>query len=267
MKAESHRLAVKTAEGRFLRIMEQEYHYAPRISISILEEAEECLKGNSKELKPGQQRVILVERGNRSGQRMEEMGKTEVIWTVDRGLEDVQLKDQIGRKGLRQARIKRLLEEAREQGGGATQEDLAWVLQVSTRTIKRDYAELRKKGEYLPSRGYQEGIGRGQSHKSEILRRWLKGETYDQIRLHTRHSSGSIKRYVQSFVHVIHLLKKGFGEEEIARLLQMGAGLVRAYTHVYEENQDKQSEERLNIQIKRLMKGEKTRKTPKKGEK
>jgi len=64
----------------------------------------------------------------------------EITWTVDAGLEDRRVLERHGHLALRQARIQRLLDEALAQGAVATQEDLAQVLHVSSRTIKRDCA-------------------------------------------------------------------------------------------------------------------------------
>jgi hypothetical protein len=138
------------------------------------------------------------------------------------------------------------------QGGVATQEDLARVLNVSTRTIKRDSKALEAQGIYLPTRGRLKGVGRGQTHKAQIVGRWLRGETYDQIQLHTRHSLVSIKRYVQSFVRVADLHRQGVPESEIAFVLQMSDYLVGEYLAVYRQHETSEYQTRLTEQIKRL---------------
>jgi len=53
----------------------------------------------------------------------------------------------------RQPRICRLCEEAREQGGLLSQEDLARILMCDERTIRRAVAQLREKGIEVPTRG------------------------------------------------------------------------------------------------------------------
>jgi len=57
---------------------------------------------------------------------------------------------------VRQRRIVRLVEEAREQGGLLTQEDLAEILMCDVRTIRRDIHLLKKRGFELPTRGQQQ---------------------------------------------------------------------------------------------------------------
>ena len=125
--------------------------------------------------------------------------------------------------------------EATEQNGIATQEDLARVLHVSVRTIKRDFSEMKQAGIELVTRGYDEGIGRGQTHKNEIIQRWVNGETYDQLVRSTGHSSSSIQRYVQKFMQVVELSKQGFEPEDIGRLAQIGNSIVQQYLLIYEE--------------------------------
>jgi len=170
---EMERLQAKTPQQRFLRVLEREFHYAPKVAQAVLQEAEACLGGMTGRLRPGQVRVILTQRAAGHGQALRDTATTEVVWTVDAGAEDRQVWHEQGCQALRRVRILRLLDEAIEQGAVATQEDLAQALHVSIRTIKRDCAELTAQGFYLPTRGHLQGIGRGQSHKAHIVGRWL----------------------------------------------------------------------------------------------
>jgi hypothetical protein len=134
----------------------------------------------------------------------------------------------------------------------ASQEDLARVLQVSVRTIKRDCAYLENQGIYLPTRGNLKGIGRGQTHKALIVGRWLRGESYDQIARATHHAVVSVQRYVQAFVRVIQLHQQGLDKEEIALLLQIGWPLVADYLAIYQAHDSPLARERLAAHIQRL---------------
>jgi DNA-binding Lrp family transcriptional regulator len=194
------------------------------------------------------------------GRALSQAATTEVVWTIDAGQEDRQVLAQHGRIALRRVRIQRLLDEALAQGAVATQEDLAQALHVSERTIKRDCKELESQGIYLPTRGKLKGIGRGQTHKAQIVGRWLRGETYDQIVLHTRHSLSSVKRYVQSFVRVADLSGQGFGVDEIALLLDLSAYLVGEYLIIYQTHDLLEYRERLTEQIERLRKAPRAKK-------
>lgn len=259
------RLQAKTPQQRFLRVLEQEFHYAPKVAQALLEEAETCLGGISGSLRPGQVRVILTKREAGHGQTLRDAATTEVLWTVDAGVEDQQVLQRHGRIALRHVRIQRLLDEALGQEAVATQEDLTRALQVSLRTIKRDFAYLQAQGIYLPTRGKLHGIGRGQTHKAQIVRRWLQGETYDQIALHTHHSISSIQRYIQTFVRVMHLHRQGFPESQIALLLQISIPLAQEYLAVYRQNDTPTCQKRLEGQLQRLSRGSTAPQKPKKG--
>jgi hypothetical protein len=251
-ESELDRNQAKTPEQRFLQILQQDFRYAPKIAEAILTEAQSCLEGKAGHLKTGQMRVLLARQKAASGQMLDQISQVEVTWTVDAGAEDVTVMREHGLTGLRLVRIQRLLDEALEQGALATQEDLARALHTSLRTIKRDFAELNSKGLYLPSRGYMKGIGRGQTHKAQIIRRWLHGETYDKLSLNSHHAVSSINRYVKTFVQVVRLQKEEMSINQIALLLQIGAPLVRDYLDVYEHNAEPECRERLEEQLTRL---------------
>ena len=246
------RQQAKTPEQRFLQVLGTDFGQAPRVSEAILEEAQACLYGQGAALRPGQIRVLLTAIETRHGRALRETELKEVIWTVDAGAEDLRVQQEHGSVGLRRMRIQRLADEAIAQGGVATQEDLAHVLNVSTRTIKRDSKALEAEGISLPTRGRLKGIGRGQTHKAQIVGRWLRGETYDQIQLHTRHSLVSIKRYVQCFVRVVDLHQQGMPESQIAFVLQSSDYLVGEYLALYRQHNTVEYQARLTEQIERL---------------
>jgi len=249
---EMERLQAKTAQQRFVQVLEQEYDCAPRVAAAILEEAQACLLGRPGQVQPGQARAVLARFEAGHGRALRQTGTTEVVWTIDAGQEDREALQQFGTQALRQVRIQRLLSEAIEQSAVASQEDLAQALHVSVRTIKRDCAELEAQGVYLPTRGYVQGIGRGQTHKARIVGEWLQGRTYDQIQLSSRHSLASIQRYVQAFVRVVHLHRQGFDRDQLGRLLAMSPALVDEYLAVYRQHDRPTCRERLAEQLLRV---------------
>jgi len=258
---EAKRLQAKTPERRFLQVLEQDFQYAPKVAQAVLEEAQACLLGKPGPLRPGQAQVILTRCEAGHGRALRDTPTTEIIWTVDAGLEDRQVLQAHGSVALRQARLQRLLDEALAQGAVASQEDVAHALHVSVRTIKRDCALLQAKGIYLPTRGNLRGIGRGQTHKAQIVELWLSGATYDQIAQRSRHSLSAIQRYIQTFVRVVELHQQGFPDSQVALLLDIGLPLVREYLAVYQHNTAPDCRERLSAQLERLARAE----TPKKG--
>ena len=246
------RLQAKTPERRFLQVLEHEFHYAPKVAEALLAEAQSCLLGQPGELWPGQVRVILTRSDAGHGRPVRDSPTTEVVWTLDAGLEDQQVLPRHGRTALRQVRLQRLLDEAVEQGAVATQEDVARCLHVSVRTVKRDCAVMQHQGVDLPTRGNLCGIGRGQTHKARIVGQWLQGHTYDQIAQRTRHSLTAIQCYIQSFTRVVSLHRQRFPDQQIALLVGLGLPLVRDYLAVYQEHDGPATQERLAAQLDRL---------------
>lgn len=248
------RWKAKSSEQQFLNMLEKEYNQAPRVAQAILADAENCLLGRDKGLKQGQMRVILTARGAGHGKPMREMVTRNVVWTVDAGEKDTDICRQDGYPALRRERILRLLNEALAQGAVATQEDLARALQTSVRTIKRDFKVMQGQGAYLPARGNLKGIGRGQTHKAQIVGSWLAGKTFDQIAQKSRHSVTSVQRYVQAFVRVVELQQRGLPIVEIALLLQVGQPLVKEYLAIYDAHDAPFARQRLAEQLQRLKK-------------
>src|SRR5262245_53722493 len=252
---------IKTSEQRFKQMLQQDFHLAPKIAQAILAEAQVHLLEPSQSQRPGQQSVIVAKRMAGHGRALRETELTQISWTVDAGSEDRQVHQQYGSKALRQVRLQRLLLEALEQNGVASQEDLAQALQVSVRTIKRDFEQLQQQGLYLPSRGNLQGIGRGQTHKAQIIGCWLRGATYDQIAQKSHHALSSIQRYIQTFVRVIDLYQRNFSVGQIAQLLQIGPPLVQEYLAVYQTHDQVDCRQRLQAQMERF----KAASAPKKG--
>lgn len=246
------RQQAKSREQRFLNLMQQEFNYPFKIAQAILAEVQDCLFGQPGNLKPGQMCVILLARDARHGRSLSQAATQEVVWTIDAGPEDQEVQTKHGPTALRHVRIQRLLGEAIEQEAVATQEDVAHALHVSVRTIKRDCLKMQEQGIYLPTRGNLRGIGRGQTHKAHIVRRWLSGATYDQVAYHTHHSPMCVRRYIQTFVRVVQLHGKAFTEGEIALALQIGIPLVKEYLSLYQQNDSSFCRQRLADQIERL---------------
>ncbi len=251
VKSTVQRLAAKTPQQHFLQQLCEEYEYAPRVARAILEEARDHLLGDGS-FATGQMRVLLAKREASPGRPLSETEQVLVTWTIDAGAEDLRVLETGGRIALRQARIVRLLDEALDQGAVATQEDLARALQTSVSTIKRDCAQLRQRGLRVSTRGYVKGIGRGQSHKAQIIERWMQNWTYDQIARDVRHDVSSIQRYVNHFIRVVWLQRQSYTAEQIAHLLQIGIALVNEYLALAQVYDKDQYRERMESCLQRI---------------
>ncbi len=138
-----------------------------------------------------------------------------------------------GAVALRRSKLMRVAEEAREQGGVLTQEDLGVLLACDERTIRRDIKALRLLGIHVPTRGYVQDIGPTLSHKGLAIRHWLQGKEPVAIARAINHSLTAVERYLEDFKRVSFLVMKGMDEVAIARAANMSPALVKTYQGMY----------------------------------
>jgi len=226
----------KTPEQLFVNSLRKEFELAPAASKSILELAKECLFGSIPQT-VGKQKFICASLKAIHGRPLKEQEKTTVEVTMDNGVEDLDVLRVQGPKALRQLKILRLSEEAYDQGGILTQEDLGRLLQVSDRTIREDVRDLVADGLVVHTRGLEHDIGRTLSHKARIIDLYLSGHVYADIMRRSRHSAHSVKRYVTGFGRLLLLVSKGIGElHELSRLLCQSESLTREYLALFEKH-------------------------------
>lgn len=230
------RRQIKSSEGELIWELENSYSLSPKLSSSILMTAKECLLKDYN-LREGQIEVTVIGIEERSGKVIEKMEKKKVRLTIDNGIEDIEILKEYGRISLRQIKIERITDEAIEQGGVLSQEDLSKYLGCTVRTIQRDIKGIKKKGIEAVTRGYLHNIGRGQTHKVKIIGMYLDGKTYSEIKLTARHSSGAIKRYLESFTKVLIAQSKGIYErKEISAVTGISEGLVKQYLELIRQS-------------------------------
>lgn len=175
-----------------------------------------------------------------AGKPLEQCQKVTVRLTLDAGQEDLQVRLAHGVEGLRRCRILRLTAEARDQGGLLSYEDLAFRLfNCGVRTIVRDVQDLRRRELEVPSRGQQQDIGPGQTHRVQAVRLFLLGHQPNEIARRLYHTLGSIDNYITTFARVVLLVNKGYADDEIAFVMRRSTPLIAAYRKLYGEFQDK----------------------------
>lgn len=134
---------------------------------------------------------------------------------------------------LRRRRMARLIRQAYEQGATLSTCQLAVIAGYSHHAINHDIKAYEKAtGEVLPTRGVVEDIGRGTSHKSQIIARHLNGESTAEIARNTDHTPHSVERYIRHFEQVRELvsyLDKDPEPKAIARILGCSEKLVAEY--------------------------------------
>lgn len=247
--ATQERIQAKTRDSQLYEIFVNQFEFSPKTAeaaINIAKEVYELHRFNPDQMcKTGQTIRQAVSIKAKHGPRLRELPKVTVTLTVDSS-EDQEVFRQHGVQGLREVQICRMTEEALEQGGVLTQEDLADILQVDTRTIRRTIKQLQERGVKVQTRGIYHDIGPSISHKAWVVDLYLNYKTYSEIARTTRHSLTSIKRYIMDFSRVVLCTKKGLSLSEIAHIAGISERLTKEYTELYLRYNDSGHAERIN---------------------
>jgi DNA-binding NarL/FixJ family response regulator len=193
----------------------------------------------------GRLKLLVVAAAEPAGKALEDCQKVTVTLTLDAGLDDYQVRARDGVDGLRRTRILRMTAEARDQGGLLSYEDLAFrLLNCGVRTIVRDVTALRQRGVMVPSRGQQQDIGPGQTHRVQAVRLYLQGLEANEIARRLYHTLAAIENYVTTFARVAQLVNRNYTDDEVAFILRRSSVLVAAYRQLYREFDSKPSARR-----------------------
>ena len=227
------RLDAKTLDNLFRRRIEEGAKCSPFVSQAILQIVKEVFplhpEDLGKEFDLGQVKLLVAAAHEPAGKPLEQCQKVTVLLTLDAN-EDLTVRTRDGVHGLRRSRILRLATEARDQEGLLSYEDLAYrLLNCGLRTLVRDIAVLRRRGLEVPTRGQQQDIGPGQTHRVQAVRLFLQGQEANEIARQLYHSLSSIENYVTTFARVVFLARKGYGTDEIAFVIHRSPALVAAY--------------------------------------
>ena len=262
------RLDAKTLDSMFRRRIEEGANCSPFVSKAILAAVKEVFPIGPVEadhqLGLGQIQLLVVAAQEPAGKPLDQCQKVTVRLTLDAGQDDYQVRLAFGVEGLRRTRILRLTAEARDQGGLLSYEDLAFRLfNCGVRTIVRDVQALRRRELEVPSRGQQQDIGPGQTHRVQAVRLFLLGHQPKEIARRLYHTLGSIENYITTFARIVILVNKGYADDEIAFVMRRSSPLIAAYRKLYSEFQDKPGGQRRIKEI--LSRVENPSAPPKKG--
>lgn len=244
-QAEYNRLRKKTREHEFVDRLEREFEFSPRETRGVLEVVEEMFFDN-REIGAGQIEYTCVSAEEGSGKAMEELKKVRLKLTKEL-TSDRDIQARLGDSAMRKVQTLRMTEEAYDQEGLLTQEDLGRILGVSSRTIRRDVEELMQKKVKLYLRGLQQDIGKGISHKIWIVGLYLEWKTYSEIERITGHSVGAIKTYLNDFSRVLMARERGIrSAKEIGFYIGRTGRLVGEYLQlIAQAERDSQKRKRL----------------------
>lgn len=190
------------------------------------------------ELTSGQVHYLAVDDREPAGKPVELCRKRSVRLTLHNPDEDLSIYKNKGISGLRQHRLLRITKEAIEQGSLLSYEDIAFLLTTSVVTIKRDMAYIRRSGLVIPTRGWRHDMGRGTTHKTQILDLYLNGYQFSEIEKRTHHSETAVKRYIQDFCKIILLHFKHFTVDQIRISTGFSNRLIGEYINLYKKYAD-----------------------------
>ena len=212
----SARLESKSVRKSIISSIARDFNLTPILAEAYFSQISDYFLQHAEvQLGAGQCQYLAVEENEPAGKPIALCKKVPVKLTLHNPEEDIPVYKKAGLHGLRQHKIVRITNEAIDQGGVLSYEDIAFILTCSVITIKRDMIHLRRRGVILPTRGWRHEMGRGQTHKTQILELYLSGHLFSDIERRTRHSETAIKRYIQDFARVVLLHKKGFSLDQI----------------------------------------------------
>ncbi len=214
--------------------------------------------GTNRPWKDGQIRYQCVDITAGAGRKLSECPLVPTALSVIDVDKDREVLREQGAVALRRSKLMRVAEEAREQGGVLTQEDLGVLLACDERTIRRDIKALRLLGIHVPTRGYVKDIGPTLSHKGLAIRHWLQGKEPVAITRAINHSLTAVERYLEDFKRVSFLIMKGMDEIAIARAANMSPALVKTYQGMYREAKETKAYAYRFQELERMTGGEPT---------
>jgi hypothetical protein len=133
------------------------------------------------------------------------------------------------RRAFNRTRFARWCFEAYEQGGVLTQLDLSLLSGLSVHYISKALCEYEaESGRLVPTRGTVHDLGPSVSHKTEVIRRWLRNESPAQIARTLYHSQEAVDRYIADFEKV-RLLAQKFPPANLPALTGKSPSLVQEY--------------------------------------
>jgi len=227
-QAAIERLEAKSAEEAIINQISRDFNLAPFMARTYFQQMQGYFERYlDRQAEIGQLSFLAVSADSPPGQVVAECERVTITLTLDCPDDLVALSQ--GLAEMRRHKIERLTREARDQGALLTQEDLARLLCSSRSTIKRDIAHLRGQGADVPTRGQVKDIGRGVSHKSQIVGDWLAGYTFSQIQQRRWHALSSIERYCTHFQRVVQLDHHGLSVAEIRQSTGLSERLIGEY--------------------------------------
>jgi hypothetical protein len=232
----SERLKSKSVKNSIINNIARDFNLTPILAEAYFNQIKDYfLQHANLNLSSGQVHYLAIDDREPAGKPVSLCKKISVSLTLHNADEDLNIYKEKGLSGLRHHRLLRITKEAIEQGALLSYEDVAFLLTTSVITIKRDIAFLRRNGLTIPSRGWRHDMGRGTTHKTQILELYLSGYQFSDIEKRTHHSETAVKRYIQDFTKIILLHMKDFSIDQIRIATGFSNRLIGEYIKLYEK--------------------------------
>jgi hypothetical protein len=196
---------------------------------------------NIKSLKAGQMRYSCVQNSEGAGKPIKDCKMVTLTLTIfaDDDNDELDWKGKNASIMQRQRRVMRFCDEAFEQGGLLSQEDLCKLLMCDVRTIRRDIKALKGLGIIVPTRGTIKDIGPGVTHREVAINAWLEGKEPSEVCNQIKHSLKAVENYIEKFKRVAYLCQKKFNNFEISRTVGISVGAAKTFVEIYENSKNK----------------------------
>lgn len=238
-KGVSDRIASKSVQRSIISSLAKDFNLTPILAEAYFNQIKGYfLRHADLDLSVGQIHYLAIDENEPGGKPIALCKKLSVKLTLHRAEEDLAVYKKSGLRGLRQHKIVRITNEAIDQGGVLSYEDIAFALTTSVVTVKRDLSQLRRQGVIIPSRGWRHELGRGQTHKTQILDLYLSGYQFSEVERRTHHSESAIKRYIQDFARIVLLHKKAFSLDQIRIATGFSHRLIGEYLKLFKQHSD-----------------------------
>jgi DNA-binding CsgD family transcriptional regulator len=242
-ESQEHRLKIKTLSQQMQNVAVHGAGLSPWEAKVLIEAIEQVYFADPamRSAADGQLKYSCVSLTEPPGKKIEDCRMVTVLLTLfdpkDQG--ELNHKEKQASIALRQRRLMRITDEAREQGGLLSQEDLAEILMCDVRTIRRDIESLRKKEIIVATRGQVRDIGPGVTHRGIAIRLWLEGKEPVEVARHINHSIAAVENYIEKFKRVAYLRGKNFDDYQSALTIGISVAAVKTFVELYKQYQHK----------------------------
>ena len=241
------RLKSKSVQSSIINSIASDFNLTPILAEAYFNQIKSYFSEHSEiNLSSGQIHYLAIDDKEPAGKPVGLCKKISAKLSLHNPDVDIDVYHKSGLKGLRQHRLLRITKEAIEQGALLSYEDLAFLLTTSIITIKRDIAAMKRNGLTIPSRGWRHDMGRGSTHKSQILQLYLSGYLFSDIERKTHHSETAVKRYIQDFSRIILLHLKNLSVDQIRISTGFSNRLISEYIQLYKKYSS-ENNQRLNL--------------------